>query len=323
MGNIPATNSNDDLAEKGHDRMDSRGSEDDGNFNPGDGEIQGDKENGLFLSSYYIPEEVLGHILSFVDSQALVFSCRFVCHNWKCLVDSLALKWRAERIGFKNLKENPGLLCKLNWIDYYWLTHKLPFECNLLKNNCGQNSFESWVIVKNGGDGWKVESCPQGTESIPPVNYRGESHPDFMGLSSCFVTSFSTCTKFQVINLNKNGLTPNFMDNVQPPIQISEWTVCRHDCGCIYELNVSLLDENMKTVTQFKANENFHHLPREIWHQVSHIFQNYGPGVRHIRFEHSGVDSQFWKGHYGSKMSGGSVRVLDRIKENTWDAPLE
>uniref|UniRef100_A0A1B6DUW5 FBA domain-containing protein n=1 Tax=Clastoptera arizonana TaxID=38151 RepID=A0A1B6DUW5_9HEMI len=41
--------------------------------------------------------------------------------------------------------------------------------------------------------------------------------------------------------------------------------------------------------------------------QIKHVFSNYGIGVRYIMFVHSGVDTQYWNGHYGSKMSGGRV----------------
>jgi hypothetical protein len=44
--------------------------------------------------------------------------------------------------------------------------------------------------------------------------------------------------------------------------------------------------------------------------QVSHVFHNYGPGVRFIKFYHGGIDTQFWAGHYGSKMSGACVKLM-------------
>ena len=40
------------------------------------------------------------------------------------------------------------------------------------------------------------------------------------------------------------------------------------------------------------------------------MFQKYGPGVRFIRFYHGGKDTQFWAGHYGSKMSGACVKLM-------------
>lgn len=43
--------------------------------------------------------------------------------------------------------------------------------------------------------------------------------------------------------------------------------------------------------------------------QFEHEFKNYGKGLRKIKFSHGGQDSQFWAGHYGSKMAGACVRM--------------
>ncbi|XP_046383868.1 F-box only protein 44-like [Ischnura elegans] len=274
--------------------------------------------NGLILSHYHLPEEVLGHILSFVDEKSLVFNCRFVCRIWRDVVQQRALKDRAERL---HLALKPHQALKLQWSDYYWLLRKKPLGRNLLKNNCGKNAKKHWTIISNGGDGWRVEKTPCGAEGLPPTNSKGEAHPDFMGHSSCFVTSFYSCSKEQIINLREHGLTNNFMDHVQPPIHISEWTACRFDCGSIYELDVTLLDEKRQVLGNFQYRENFSEKLREKWYQVTHIFQDYGPGVRYVKFYHGGVDQQFWKGHYGSKMSGGSVRVCSSLHTISWDSP--
>lgn len=40
----------------------------------------------------------------------------------------------------------------------------------------------------------------------------------------------------------------------------------------------------------------------------------YPENVSTLVFEHEGQDSQFWKGHYGSKMAGGVLKfVFDSI----------
>lgn len=43
--------------------------------------------------------------------------------------------------------------------------------------------------------------------------------------------------------------------------------------------------------------------------QVSHVFENYGSGLRTITFLHGGKDRLFWAGHYGSKIAGACVYV--------------
>ncbi len=40
-----------------------------------------------------------------------------------------------------------------------------------------------------------------------------------------------------------------------------------------------------------------------------HIFKNYGPGVRFIRFTHGGKDTKFWAGHYGVQVTNSSVEI--------------
>lgn len=54
------------------------------------------------------------------------------------------------------------------------------------------------------------------------------------------------------------------------------------------------------------------------------MFKNYGPGVRFIKFYHGGMDTQYWSGHYGSKMSGACVKLtlpapLSRESSNAED----
>lgn len=45
------------------------------------------------------------------------------------------------------------------------------------------------------------------------------------------------------------------------------------------------------------------------------MLENYPDNVKMLVFEHEGNDTQFWKGHYGSKMAGGVVRfVFDSIQ---------
>lgn len=43
--------------------------------------------------------------------------------------------------------------------------------------------------------------------------------------------------------------------------------------------------------------------------QISHTFQNYPKGVRHIYFEHGGKDTQFWAGWYGIRVTNSSITI--------------
>lgn len=49
-------------------------------------------------------------------------------------------------------------------------------------------------------------------------------------------------------------------------------------------------------------------LPTRVF-QITHVFQNYGPGARYIRFTHGGKDTQFWAGWYGIRVTDSCVEI--------------
>lgn len=274
-----------------------------------------DEKNGYVFSvfgeddskeDFYVPEEIIAHILSFVDFDSLVFGCRLVCHSWKNIVDNLALREKAERECAleleKAVREPVSKKLILPWYINY-LCHKKLLGRNLLKNNCGKDKFKHWSILSNGGDRWKIEDIPSGSDALP------EDCSDFEGYTSCFSTSYHSNSKVQVINLLEEGFGQKFMDNVQPDIAISEWFSGRFDCGCVYELKVELMDKKMKPIANFEQRESIEQWKGREWHKIEHVFSNYGHGVRYISFYHGGMDTQFWAGHYGSKMAGGVVKL--------------
>lgn len=55
--------------------------------------------------------------------------------------------------------------------------------------------------------------------------------------------------------------------------------------------------------------------------QVIHVFYNYGPGVRYVKFKHAAKDVLFWKGHFGTWVTKTSltVRLKDHVKKWTLD----
>lgn len=254
----------------------------------------------------YLPEEVLINILSFVDPHSLVFSCRLVCKYWKEIVEGSDL-WRT-----KLFREHKNAL-KINnitsrgqlvhpWYMYYALCKYNAFGKNLLKNTCGKDKLTQWTILENGGDKWKIEDVPVGCDPVPQELQQE-------GFQSCFATSFMWCVKRQIIDLYSAGFTKKMME-FSPPLHVSEWYAGRFDCGCVYNLHIELVNEKgevdskngevqiERRVEQWEGHE---------WQQVSHIFENYPPDIRYVRVTHGGKDTQFWAGHYGSKMTGAKV----------------
>ncbi|PSN50324.1 hypothetical protein C0J52_10124 [Blattella germanica] len=238
---------------------------------------------------HYIPEEVLIHILSYVSAKSLI-KLRLVCRLWKQLIDKEVWRLKVARRDYTSLNSvSPKQ--KLPWYVYYWICLKDPFEKNLLRNHCGQ-------VRSNGGSKWTIENPPAGADELPRTE-------EFGDITSCFATSFHSCSKEQVIRLKYRGFNHLMMDEVRPDIEVSEWYAGRFDCGSIYEMEVELLNETKDEVLEtFSFRKTIKQWEGREW------IKNYKPGVRYIRFYHGGVDTQYWLGHYGSKMSGACVKLV-------------
>ncbi|XP_064481207.1 F-box only protein 6-like isoform X2 [Ornithodoros turicata] len=253
-----------------------------------------------------LPETVVEHILAFVSPNDLIQNCRLTCKWFRNIVDSNGF-WKAkcerEKRTVPNFRfeELPPRLYQLICIYD-------PYGSNLLKNSHGDLKstssarvvgFPHWEIVANGGNGWTVECPPAGADALPLENQH------------CFATSYDTCRKQQVIELAKAGVLPEVLDKLCPSIEVSEWYAARFDCGSIYELYVDLLNAEGTPIASFNTGviETQQWVGRE-WNQVKYTFRHYPAGVRFLKFVHSGRDTQFWAGHYGSKMAGGAVRII-------------
>lgn len=171
---------------------------------------------------------------------------------------------------------------------------------NLLKNPSGEEQLEFWELTENGGCQWKVEDMP-GDCGYNLCNDE---------VTKYFVTSFELCLKGQVIDLLAEGYCCEQLD-AQPPVTVEDWYSGRQDCGCTYQILVTLLDENHEVIQEFKReglslNPNCDDCS---WKQISHTFSEYGPGLRFISFEHGGQDAKYWDGWYGVRVTGSSVTL--------------
>lgn len=172
---------------------------------------------------------------------------------------------------------------------------------NLIKNPNGDEGLEHWDLTENGGNQWRVEDMPGDC---------GYAHNDEF-ITKYFCTSFELCKKRQVIDLLAEGYEPDNLDIAQPAVTVEDWYSGRTDCGCLYELTVSLLDESHEVITEFKPDEVTLD-PDDgdcSWRNVSHTFTDYGPGLRFISFEHGGQDTKYWQGWFGVRVTGSSVTV--------------
>lgn len=258
-----------------------------------------EETNGLCLSNVYIPEEVLLHILAYVDPKEIL-KYSLVCHTWNKLIKSYAL-WSI--IYKRKYNRKPK---KLPWYLYYCHLSTNYFDTNLLRNGNGQDKFENWKIKRDGGDKCIIENPPVGADPLPL------DVPEFYNKTSCFATSYDTCYKVQPVNFGNSKLFQYILDSYKPHIYLSEWTAGRFDCGCVYKLQCGFIKTDepktfsnnpcaLNRVAQWEGSK---------WEKMEITVTEYPEGIKGIIFEHEGRDTQFWAGRYGSKMAGGVVKLL-------------
>ncbi|XP_073794522.1 uncharacterized protein isoform X3 [Danio rerio] len=168
-------------------------------------------------------------------------------------------------------------------------------KSNLLINPSAKDGLQGWKMVHSGSGCWvTAENSKPLTDTV----------------TRCFVTSFGLCLKRQLIDLQKEGYSDTFMDQVQPHIKISDWYAPRNDCGSEYQICVELLDQEKKPISTFEPEKVlFHFGNSQPWCQTAHVFKNYGAGVRFISFTHGGKDTHNWAGHYGIIVTNSSVEI--------------
>ena len=240
-----------------------------------------------------LPDELQEHVFRFLDLKTLL-NCRQTCKKI-CETLSSDRVWRnilCRKIGLKNLA-----LCgvtanvHLKWQWSFLLAKHGLLGKNLLKS---AELLSSWNVLSSGGDGWTVECPPHGADPLP----------EEAGVSSCFATSFHSCSKQQVIDLWKCGFAPGFLDELQPKIIYGEWYAGRFDCGCVYELKLELINKDHKRIMIEECRETIQQWEGSAWNKIHKELKDYGPGLRYIKFFNGGMDLLYWKGHYGAKMAG-------------------
>ncbi|XP_027875222.1 F-box only protein 6-like [Xiphophorus couchianus] len=77
---------------------------------------------------------------------------------------------------------------------------------------------------------------------------------------------------------------------------------------CTKEQVINLMEEgyNPSFMDEFQP-----HIRISDW--MLHVFKDYGPGVRYVRFNHGGKDTQFWAGWYGIRVTESCVEVCPAL----------
>ncbi|XP_026223040.1 F-box only protein 44-like [Anabas testudineus] len=249
-------------------------------------------QSGLFS----VPLEILEELFLNLPPEEVVCTCRLVCRQWKEVADSEYLwreRCRRERYHLRDVSRTPK-----DWRLFYFLCKK---RRNLLKNPRAEDQFQDWQILETGYDKWKVEDV-----RVP--------HPDER-VQKNFVTACQMCKKSQLIDLEREGYNPEFMDHFQPDIKISDWYDPQWENSSHYEICVELLNQNKEPVHTFAPKAVFAWVDNSAkWNQMTHVFQNYGPGVRYIRFTHGGRDASYWGDVSGIRITDSCVEICPSVE---------
>lgn len=162
-----------------------------------------------------------------------------------------------------------------------------PAFGNLLVNpDASAGSMAGWTLLENGGVGWHVQD-------------------------GAFRTSYGWGRRTQTVDLHAAGYDASIMAGA-PPIFVSE-QFRRQFCPDFYYLKVELLNASHQVVaswnSQTQQNSGECEWGGEVWDELSHVFVNYGPGVRYVRWEDGGRDSEYWGGLYGTWLDNAVLSV--------------
>jgi hypothetical protein len=192
------------------------------------------------------------------------------------------------KVLLSNLDANTGYRARIRAL------HPAPPQ--LLQNGDASADFNGWNILANGGSGWAIEDGP------------AKSCPGTTGQRN-FVTSYAWCKKAQTIDLLASGFSTEQLDEA-PLLTVADWISSRSDCAGLYRMYIELRDVNNSAIATFDSGDIIApSTPDWVykWERIAHQFASYGKGLRSIYFEHSGKDTKFWRGNYGSKMTGAVV----------------
>ncbi len=174
----------------------------------------------------------------------------------------------------------------------------------VLLNGAANDNLEDWTIISNGGAGWSVQQ-----HYASPIQYTNN-----------FAVSNGWCKKSQLIDLvNDVGLATDFLDQ-SPGITIKDFIAVMYpsttSSKAQYYLNIELRDKNHNVIKRVNSGNiplteaTGQSATSLDWEGVSFFFENYGPNVRYIYFEHGGINPEVYSSNdYGLKMTGASVKV--------------
>ncbi len=146
----------------------------------------------------------------------------------------------------------------------------------------------------------------------PDGNFLQADIQDIPKVPSFFATSYLPAERHQIIDLvEKTGLSMLELAEVRPNIIVSEVFTRTYCGGDRYFMNATLLDENHKLIKAYSTGDRYLEGGCDWitdWKEARFNIP-YVDGVRYVRFEDGGQDSENWEGFFGPRMTDASVRL--------------
>ncbi|AXN91072.1 putative F-box-containing protein [Namao virus] len=241
------------------------------------------------MSIACIPPEMLVQVFCFLSGQDLV-TCLKVCRQWREIL-SLSLVWRKKCLlmGYWRC----GTALPKRWAWYYLVCER---ERNLIKNPRAESQCEHWLKIKKttSPSGFYLDIYTQSIRSFPAFSVAGVTrcfilYADWFSrtdASEVITSDNSRNGMRQTVDLYAEGYDERFMDLVQPQICVSSWYSPRVDVRCCYMYTVTLLSDSMRPLSCYTRIINFRTLLVCCWQEMSHVFFEYGAGVRYVQVNH-------------------------------------
>ncbi|ODM89297.1 F-box only protein 6 [Orchesella cincta] len=253
---------------------------------------QGEEVNGFIFCGNTLPETVVELILTKVDDED-VLNCHSVCRAWSELIARKSL-WKT-RFDNKQVDWNSTLDRNGSWRVFHAILRDQILSKNYIKNSSGHDQFEGWTVVPNEYHQWSIEEKPVGCDPLPDLPHFGVKD------RSAFIANSNWCSKYYLVDLWAEGLTPNLMKLLLPfQIKCCQSYTVRSDLGGDFDWELMLLNSQERVLSEYLSPIT--RLPQGYvkWRTAEYAFQfgksnisnsNFLEELRYVLFIHEGKSS--------------------------------
>lgn len=183
---------------------------------------------------------------------------------------------------------------------------------NLVLNPYNALIDESWKYDEKADFYFRGKEFGSWKFSLDVLSQAESAEKENKVANTFFGTSYNYAKRSQLVDLvERTGLSQAQLDKENPNIYVSERFTRTYCGGDQYFLKATLMDKNRNVVEVKTTGNKVLEGPcewSENWIEENLEFKH-TPGVRYVLFEDGGKDSEYWKGFYGPRMTGASVRL--------------